>query len=295
MKFLLSLLSLSWSLSISAAPKSELWDFWNQSNEANTQEVSHQAWQQLLDRYLSQQGMHTLFDYANVEISDREKLQTYINQLARLDPRTLNKQQQYAYWINLYNALTVNIILEHYPVSSITKIGGWFRFGPWNLPLLEIASQKLTLNDIEHRILRPIWQDPRIHYVVNCASLGCPNLQSEAFTAQNIDRLLEKSTHEFINSEKGAKITKDQLILSSIYQWYADDFGSQAELMAHLSLYRPELTTYRGTIRYEYDWRLNSNRVGGGITPAVLSHHRTSVDRIRRFRIDFQCFIPFQQ
>lgn len=258
MKFLLSLLSLSWSLSISAAPKSELWDFWNKSNEANTQEVSHQAWQQLLDRYLSQQGMHTLFDYANVEISDREKLQTYINQLARLDPRTLNKQQQYAYWINLYNALTVNIILEHYPVSSITKIGGWFRFGPWNLPLLEIASQKLTLNDIEHRILRPIWQDPRIHYVVNCASLGCPNLQSEAFTAQNIDRLLEKSTHEFINSEKGAKITKDQLILSAIYQWYADDFGSQAELMAHLSLYRPELTTYRGTIRYEYDWRLNS-------------------------------------
>ncbi|WP_217543332.1 DUF547 domain-containing protein [Vibrio metschnikovii] len=260
MKFLLSLLSLFWSLSISAAPKSELWDFWNQSNEANTQEVSHQAWQQLLDRYLSQQGMHTLFDYANVEISDREKLQTYINQLARLDPRILNKQQQYAYWINLYNALTVNIILEHYPVSSITKIGGWFRFGPWNLPLLEIANQKLTLNDIEHRILRPIWQDARIHYVVNCASLGCPNLKPEAFTADNIERLLEQAAYEFINSDKGVNIHNRRLILSSIYQWYAEDFGSQDELLDHLIRYRPALANderIKRSFRYEYDWQLN--------------------------------------
>ncbi|WP_332403193.1 DUF547 domain-containing protein [Vibrio metschnikovii] len=260
MKFLLSLLSLFWSLSISAAPKSELWDFWNQSNEANTQEVSHQAWQQLLDRYLSQQGMHTLFDYANVEISDREKLQTYINQLARLDPRILNKQQQYAYWINLYNALTVKVVIDHYPVSSITKIGGWFRFGPWNLPLIEIANQKLTLNDIEHRILRPIWQDARIHYVVNCASLGCPNLKPEAFTADNIERLLEQAAYEFINSDKGVNIHNRRLILSSIYQWYAEDFGSQDELLDHLIRYRPALANderIKRSFRYEYDWQLN--------------------------------------
>lgn len=260
MKYLLSLLTLCWSLSITAAPKSERWDYWDQSNQLNSQEVSHQAWQQLLDSYLSRQGMHTVFDYANLQTYDQEKLQAYIDSLTRLDPRTLSKQQQYPYWVNLYNALTVKVIIDHYPVSSITKIGGWFRFGPWNIPLIEIANQELTLNDIEHRILRPIWQDARIHYVVNCASLGCPNLQPEAFTADNIERLLEQAAYEFINSDKGVNIHNQRLILSSIYQWYAEDFGSQDELLDHLIHYRPELANderITRRFRYEYDWQLN--------------------------------------
>lgn len=260
MKYLLSLLTWLWSISIVAAPKSELWDYWVQNDQLNSQEVSHQAWQQLLDSYLSRQGMHTVFDYANLQTYDHEKLQAYIDSLTTLDPRTLSKQQQYPYWVNLYNALTVKVIIEHYPISSITKIGGWFRFGPWNIPLIEIANQKLTLNDIEHRILRPIWQDARIHYVVNCASLGCPNLQPEAFTADNMERLLEQAAYEFINSDKGVNIHNRRLTISSIYQWYAEDFGSHDELVDHLIHYRPQLANderIKRRFHYEYDWQLN--------------------------------------
>lgn len=133
-------------------------------------------------------GENALFRYAEVTKEDKTLLNDYLDQLSKLDPREFNRQEQYAYWVNLYNALTVKLILDNYPVASITKLGGLFSFGPWDEKVFTVAGQTLTLNDIEHRILRPIWKDPRTHYAVNCASLGCPNLQSQAFTAQNTEQ-----------------------------------------------------------------------------------------------------------
>ncbi|MFA0674509.1 DUF547 domain-containing protein, partial [Vibrio sp. 10N.222.51.A6] len=113
------------------------------------------------------------------------------------------------------------------------------------------------LNDIEHRILRPIWQDPRTHYAVNCASLGCPNLQPEAFTSDNTAALLEQAASDFVNSDKGVLIENNKLQLSSIYDWFAVDFGTEKQLIQHLDQYRTKPVTNTNKISYDYDWSLN--------------------------------------
>lgn len=262
MKYLLTLL-LCLPVSVFAAPKSDLWLFWATSNQQSQQKITHRAWQQLLDLYLSRHGQYTLFDYAAVSPEDSRKLSHYLDSLATIDPRTLNRAEQYAYWVNLYNAQTVQLILDNYPLNSITQLGGLFSFGPWDDTVLTIAGQPLTLNDIEHRILRPIWRDPRTHYAVNCASLGCPNLQPQAFTADNLEQLLDLAAKEFINSGKGVRVQGKKLVLSSIYDWYQADFGSLQQLLQHLASYRADLSGYQGDIRYQYDWALNE--AGAGI------------------------------
>ncbi|WP_076589934.1 DUF547 domain-containing protein [Vibrio ostreicida] len=243
-----------------AAPESDLWSYWNTSNEQNSQVISHNSWQTILDRYLVAQEENTLFRYKSISEQDHEKLKDYISDLSTLDPRQFSKDEQYAYWVNLYNALTVELIINAYPVSSITQLGRLFSFGPWGDDIVSITGQDLSLNDIEHRILRPIWNEPRTHYAVNCASLGCPNLQPQAFTANNRELLLEKSANEFINSKKGVQIQGEDLQLSSIYEWFSVDFGTKAELMSHLIKYRPELAQKKGKHRYDYDWSLNEDK-----------------------------------
>lgn len=189
--------------------------------------------------------------------SDKTKLKQYISRLEQIDPLDYPKAEQYAYWVNLYNAVTVDLILNAYPIKSITKLGGLFSFGPWGDDVVAVNGKTLTLNDIEHRILRPIWQDPRTHYAVNCASLGCPNLQSQAFTSDNTEMLLELAAAEYINSDKGVLVNNNQLQLSSIYEWFAVDFGNQQQLIKHLDKYRTKPVTYTGKISYDYDWSLN--------------------------------------
>ena len=257
MKRLLLLLCALVSLPTFAAPKSDLWPYWKQSNQANQSQISHQDWQQLLDTYLVEQGENTLFRYSQVTSTDKTKLKQYIQRLAKLNPLQYNQAEQYAYWINLYNAITVDLILDNYPVQSITKLGGLFSFGPWGDDVVEINGKNLTLNDIEHRILRPIWNDPRTHYAVNCASLGCPNLQTQAFTADNTQALLERSAKTFINSSKGVSIQGNTALLSSIYDWFAEDFGGKKQVFNHIAQYAPQYKNFSGNVKYEYDWDLN--------------------------------------
>ncbi|WP_394128110.1 DUF547 domain-containing protein [Vibrio hepatarius] len=245
------------SLHAFAAPKSELWPYWQQSNQSNTTTISHQEWQSFLDSYLVTEGDNTLVKYGSVSVQDKQKLNHYIDSLSAVDPREYSLNEQYAYWVNLYNAITVDLILDDYPVKSITKLGGLFSFGPWGEKAVTVTGKELTLNDIEHRILRPIWKDPRTHYAVNCASLGCPNLQLQAFTSDNTEQLLEKAAKEFINSDKGVLLSADKIQLSSIYDWFADDFGNKQELVQHLAKYRSELSILSGKFSYEYDWDLN--------------------------------------
>ncbi|WP_394150835.1 DUF547 domain-containing protein [Vibrio maritimus] len=253
----LSLVFLMFATSVFAAPKSELWSYWDKSNDSNTQSVSHQAWQSFLDRYLVNEGENTLVRYVRVSPNDKQALKTYISDLARIDPRQLSRAEQYAYWVNLYNAITVDLILDEYPVKSITKLGGLFSFGPWGDEVISITGQALTLNDIEHRILRPIWNDPRTHYAVNCASLGCPNLQTQAFTADNTEALLESAADTFVNSSKGASISGNTITLSSIYEWFEADFVQDGGALKHMAKYRPDLASFDGKIKYDYDWDLN--------------------------------------
>ncbi len=257
----LVILSLSlFALPLYAAPEAKLWNYWQQSNENNNTEISHQAWQEILTHYVSNQGDNNLFAYQAVTTQDSDKLDGYLTKMASIDPRQYSKDEQYAYWVNLYNALTVDLILEEYPVSSITKLGSLFSFGPWDEEVITINGKHITLNDIEHRILRPIWQDPRTHYAVNCASLGCPNLQQQAFTAKNTEQLLEKAAIGFINSNKGAQIKGNTLVVSSIYDWFGEDFAVDGGVRAHLDKYRPQLKSAPSKVDYEYDWSLNEKR-----------------------------------
>jgi len=242
---------------------------WLPSNETNKTLVDHKPWQMILDNYLIRDDASgiNLFDYKKVSPNDKQMLEKYLKNLQTKDPRSYNKAVQKAYWINLYNALTVQLILENYPVKSITKLGNkLFSFGPWDDEAATVAGTALSLNDIEHKILRPIFKDPRIHYAVNCASYGCPDLSSQAYTAANSDQLLNKGAQDYINHQRAVQIDGDDLLLSSIYDWYLVDFGdNSASLLKHLKQYatddlKQELITFEikdGDIDHHYDWQLN--------------------------------------
>jgi hypothetical protein len=250
-----------------AAPKSDLWEFWLAFDASSTQPVDHQLWDHFLNTYVQQgnQGINRIA-YGQVTPSDRKTLETYLNSLQKVPVAGLNRDEQKAFWINLYNALTVKLIIDHYPVKTIRDIDispGLFADGPWRKKLVRISGQPVSLDDIEHRILRPIWNDPRIHYAVNCASVGCPNLQPRAFTTLNTEELLEKGSREYINHPRGARVDKGKLLVSSIYKWFKSDFGGKPEgIIAHLKNYaedplKKDLIQITKISGYDYDWSLN--------------------------------------
>ncbi len=261
----LGLLALLWSGFGGAAPKAELWGFWSAQDAQSEQVVDHDAWSALLGRYVhaSATGANR-FDYAGVTSEDRSRLDGYVDALAELDPRGLNRAEQKAYWINLYNALTVQQILQAYPVSSIREIkSGLFSAGPWKKEVVRVAGESLTLNDIEHRILRPIWADPLIHYGVNCASIGCPDLLTTAYTGARVDAQLADNARAYVNDARGADLRGDRLVVSSIYIWFQADFGgSDAGVIQHLRRYasdglRDQLDGITAIADDHYDWSLN--------------------------------------
>lgn len=231
-----------------------------------SQQVDHHAWQAFLDRYVvTAADGRTLVRYSAVSDPDRTALRDYLDSLAAIDPRSLGRDEQYAYWINLYNALTVEVVLRNPGKTTIKRMGqGLFSLGPWDDELIEIAGRHLTLNDIEHRILRPIWQDHRVHFALNCASVGCPNLATEAYTSANVGRLLDAGEAAYLAHPRGLRFGADgELQVSSIFDWYRDDFAAdRAGLLRYLAGARPDLASqllqYTGRIRYEYDWSLNT-------------------------------------
>ena len=180
------------------------------------------------------------------------------------DPLTFNQQEQKAYWINLYNVATVKLILDNYPLETITALGeSLTAFGPWNEYAVTVNGIDLSLNDIEHRIIRPLYDDYRIHFAVNCASIGCPNLAVDAFVADTLDHQLDEAAAEYLNHPRGLAFDGDALKLSSLFKWYAEDFGdTQTEILdtlgEHTSAHvRDDLSDYEGSPSYEYDWSLN--------------------------------------
>lgn len=256
MKPLLAL-SLLWLTAIAwGAPKADLDPYWQVQGEASQPSV--QGWQQFLDRFLVAQGQHYLVAYQQVGQAEQAQLVDWLDQQAQINPLTLNAQAQFAYWVNLYNALTVQVVLQHYPLDSIRSLG-WFNSGPWQRTVIRINQRDLSLNDIEHRILRPIFNDHRIHFVVNCAALGCPNLLPQALTEANIAEQLAVAEQAFVNSDKGVRqLSGDRWHVSSIFDWYLTDFaGNQDELIAYLNSIRTNPIPANARIRFAYDWQLN--------------------------------------
>lgn len=251
-----------------AAPDAELWSRWVGHDPAAKSIVDHSAWSAFLTRYrmIEDDGIARV-RYGSVTSDDQAALEDYIDRLAATRVSALSRAEQQPFWVNLYNALTVKAVLDAYPVDSILDIDispGIFADGPWGAPLVTVEGEPLTLDDIEHRILRPIWHDPRIHYVVNCASLGCPNLPAEAMTAANAEAVLDAAARAFINHPRAVTIDGDgDLVVSSIYDWYGTDFGSEdGAIIAHLLRYAEPILAAQLAGRSEidddaYDWRLN--------------------------------------
>lgn len=255
------------SLESRLAAKPELMDEFEGFDDESSQFVSHARWQSFLDIYLvSDKEEQNLFRYNTVSDEDRQTLNNYITDLSRIGITQYNRDEQKAYWINLYNALTVQLVLEHYPIRGIREIDispGLFATGPWGAKLITIEGVALSLDDIEHRILRPIWQDNRIHYALNCASLGCPDLWPVAFNSNNTEDNLEAAAFKFVNSPRGVLIEGGRVTISKIYEWYDEDFGGTDEgVIEHLLQYgrktvARDINRRLGSIKTDYDWNLN--------------------------------------
>ena len=251
------------------AQKAELWARWQKHDPGSAQKIDHSAWDGFLKKFVvvsDPSGINRV-RYQAVAAVDFKSLQDYLRSMQAVAISNYNRNEQKAFWINVYNALTIDVVLSRFPVVSIRTINispELLAQGPWGAKLFIVEGEKLSLDDIEHRILRPIWKDNRVHYAVNAAALGSPNLQPLAFTGENTEALLEKGAREFINHPRGVDIEKNRLQVSSIYVWFQEDFGRDAEdLMEHWQQYaNPKLTDaklekYNGGLTHDFDWRLN--------------------------------------
>ena len=248
-----------------AAPRARLIStHWLENDPASSVRLDHSAWDRFLATYLvaGDDGINRIA-YGRVDASGRALLDAYIQTQETSPVSRISRSEQLAYWINLYNAVTTRVVLLHYPVRSIRDIdGGLFGTGPWDEKLVTVEGERLSLDDIEHGILRPIWHDPRIHYAINCASISCPKLQPIAFTSGNVERLLDEGARAYVNDPRGAQIVSGRLIVSSIYVWYREDFGSgETAVVDHLRRYAAPplaaaLAAFRKPDDDAYDWRL---------------------------------------
>ena len=254
--------------------------YFSKYSKASTEAVDHSSWSTMLSRYVSPgaDGVN-LVDYAAWKAADHKNLKAYLAKLQGIDPRQLGRNEQFAYWANLYNAKTIDVVLDHYPVQSIRDISineGLLGFlkksvgagGPWKAQILDVAGKHLSLDDIEHNILRPVFKDPRVHYAVNCASIGCPNLQTEAFSGAKLDSQLNTGAKAYVNSARGITVEDGQVRASSIYQWFQTDFGgSEAAVLEHVRQFanpalKAQLKGKASISSYGYDWSLNTIKRG---------------------------------
>lgn len=253
-----------------AAPKKDLWPRWEVTDAVSTKTIDHSAWTKFLKEYVitNRDGIN-LVKYSRVKQRDKDRLNDYIWRLSQVKVGQYNRNVQLAFWINLYNAVTIKTVLDHYPVKSIRDINispGFFEAGPWAANLLKVDGSALSLNDIEHRIIRPIWNDARTHYALNCASIGCPNLQKTAYTGANVNNMLNAAARQYINSLRGVNIINGKLVTSKIYDWYKADFGnSDIDVIKHLMDYaKPQLkqalAKFKKISDTEYNWHLNEAR-----------------------------------
>lgn len=209
---------------------------------------------ELLQKHVSKEGLVNYQEFKK----DLPKLQQYIQYLEKTIPEeNWSENRQKAFYINAYNAYTILLIIEHYPLKSITDIKLDEKTA-WKIPFVKIGGKTITLDFLEHEILRKKFTDPRIHVGVNCASISCPKLSNVAFTEQNIDSELEKLMHEFINDSSKNKLSANALEISAIFDWFKSDFIKKSSLIAYLNQYSKTKINPTANIQFlQYDWNIN--------------------------------------
>ncbi|MCB0396887.1 MAG: DUF547 domain-containing protein [Flavobacteriales bacterium] len=215
---------------------------------------THSMWDALLKKYVSAEGKVNYQAW----LPHIDPLKDYLRYIAENPPTsTWSDDEQKAYWINAYNAFTVKLILDNYPVKSINNIGTTSS-KPWDIMFIEIGGQKYSLNMIEHEKLRKAFHDPRIHFALNCASKSCPPLLNAAYTANQLHAQLEEQTRAFINDKTQNLIGTDKATISKIFNWYAEDFASSGGVVSFINKYTDGGLKEGATITYQdYNWSLN--------------------------------------
>jgi hypothetical protein len=214
--------------------------------------VSHKNWDKLLKKHVDEAGN---VDYAAFK-KDAGTLTNYLNYLSTKVPSdSWTKKDKLAYYINLYNAATVKLIIDHYPLNSIKDIKS-----PWDKKWIQLGNAQVSLGHIEHQILRKM-SEPRIHFAINCASYSCPKLLNEAYTVALLEEQLEQVTKDFVRDSSRNKLSAESVQLSNIFKWYKKDFMTKGSLIDYLNAYsKVDINTKAKVEFLKYDWRLNESR-----------------------------------
>ncbi len=226
--------------------------------------VSHDQWSSLVKQHVGADG---LVDYKGF-IADKAKLQSYLDLLSENPPaRSWSENDKIAYWLNAYNAFTIKLIVDNYPVKSIKDLGGKkqiiFINTPWDIKFFKIGNKTMTLNRIEHRILRSNFEEPRIHFALNCASMSCPKLRREAYVGNKLDEQLTDQAKDFLRDDSRNQITKENQKVSAIFNFYGKDMvnWSDKTLIGYINQYSPVAIAEGTELQFlEYDWSLNDKK-----------------------------------
>jgi Protein of unknown function, DUF547 len=222
--------------------------------------IEHGQWDKLLKKYVNDKGF---VDYAGFK-KDEATLGLYLDLLSKNAPneKTWTADEQLAYWINAYNAYTIQLILNHYPAASIKDIGSKIKIPfvstGWDIKFIKIGGKKLDLNNIEHGIIRKKFNEARIHFALVCAAKSCPKLRNEAYTAERLNAQLDDQARDFLNDSAKNNITTSKANLSKILSWYGGDFTKSMPMIDWINKYSKTKITTKTTIDYlDYNWELN--------------------------------------
>lgn len=221
--------------------------------------INHEEWSTLLAKYVDKQGN---VDYQAFQ-EEEQKLNQYLDLLSQNPPGADQSQnQQLTYWINAYNAFTVKLILNHYPLKGIKTISNGLPMmgSPWDIKFFKIGGVDFDLNTIEHEILRKKFKEPRIHFAINCASFSCPKLRTEAYTAEKLDKQLEEQSRDFLNDPTKNKINTEEAYLSKIFNWFESDFEAVGGVEKFVQKYHDQFQPDVDIEYLEYNWDLNEQK-----------------------------------
>jgi len=227
------------------------------ASSARAFDHTHAKLNNVLKTYVNAEGM---VNYGALEVN-RSILDDYLSNTGAVKESEFNswtRDQRLAFLINVYNAETLKLIIDHFPVKSIKKIGGLFG-QPWDLKSVTLFGKKTTLNTLEHNILRPKYKDPRVHFVIVCAAMGCPPLRNEAFIAENLDDQLNARGRFFLGQKNKNRVDGSTLYLSPIFDWFKEDFTTEGNLQNFVAPFLPtDIKNKKLNVKFtSYDWSLN--------------------------------------
>ena len=227
------------------------------------EQFTHKTYNDLLQKYVDDQGM---VNYKGLQ-KERANLKTYLSVLEKNPPKdSWTRDQKLAYWINAYNAYTLDLILQHYPVKSIRDIGSVIKIPfvstAWDVKFIKIGGEEMDLNNIEHGLIRKEFDEPRIHFALVCAAVSCPKLQNQAYLPETLDAQLTKAAKEFLANKEKNQITNSKSVrLSKLFDWYGGDFNNNGTLVDYINTYAPVKLNSNAKIDWmDYDWALNEQK-----------------------------------